>query len=173
MNIDETDKKILHELSVDSSRNVEKLSKFLHIPRSTTHNRIKKLEKEGFIKGYRAIIDHEKIGLGLTTFMAISLTEKAAIQDVLRKLANDYKIEEVHTVTGRSDILVKARFKNPKDIATFTFNTEGSGMRTASGVARTETAVVLHTIKEDGRIARSDLFNEEQNKKSKHSEVFS
>ena len=161
MDINEIDKKILNELSIDSSRNIEKLAKFLHVPRSTVHNRIKKLEKEGFIKGYKAIIDYEKIGLGLTTFMAISLTEKAAIQDVLKKLVNDPKIEEVHTVTGRSDIIVKARFHNPKEIATFTFNSEGTGMRTASGVARTDTAVVLHTIKEDGKITKYDLIREE------------
>jgi Lrp/AsnC family leucine-responsive transcriptional regulator len=168
MNIDETDKKILHELTLDSSRNIDKLSKFLRIPRSTVHNRIKKLEKEGIIKGYKALVDYEKIGLGLTTFMMISLTEKAAIQDVLRKLANDPKIEEIHTVTGRSDILLKSRFKNPKEIATFTFNPEETGIRTSSGVARTETAVVLHTIKEDGKIVRSDLFSENESKRTKH-----
>lgn len=158
--IDETDKKILNELSIDSSRNVEKLAKFLHIPRSTAHNRIKKLEKEGFIKGYRAIIDHEKIGRGLTTFMAISLTEKAAIDDVVKALAHDPRVEEIHIVTGRSDVILKSRFHNPKEIASFTFNPEGSGIRTAKGVARTETAVVLHTIKEDGKLVRSDLFKE-------------
>lgn len=160
MLIDETDKKILNELFIDSSRNIEKLAKFLHIPRSTAHNRVKKLEKEGFIKGYRAIIDHEKIGRGLTTLIAISLTEKAAIQDLLKKLADDSRVEEIHTVTGRSDIIIKARFHNPKEIATFTFNPEGTGTRTATGVARTETAVVLHTIKEDGKLARTDLFSE-------------
>ncbi|HLC78162.1 MAG TPA: Lrp/AsnC family transcriptional regulator [Candidatus Nanoarchaeia archaeon] len=157
--LDDIDKKILNELSIDSSRNIEKLAKFLHIPRSTAHNRIKKLEKEGYIKGYRAIIDHEKIGQGLTTFMSIGLTEKAAIQDVLKKLASDPRVEEIHTVTGRADIIVKSRFHSPKEIASFTFNPEGTGMRTASGVSRTETAVVLHTIKEDGKLARTDLFS--------------
>ena len=92
--------------------------------------------------------------------MAISLTEKAEIQEVLKKLAKDPRVEEIHTVTGRQDILVKSRFHNPKEIATFTFNPEGSGMRTASGVSRTETAVVLHTIKEDGKLVRTDLFKE-------------
>ncbi|MBI3623272.1 Lrp/AsnC family transcriptional regulator [Candidatus Pacearchaeota archaeon] len=160
MVIDEIDKKILNELSIDSSRNIDKLSKFLHIPRSTTHNRIKKLEKEGFVKGYRAIVDHEKIGRGLTAIMAISLTEKAAIEDVVKALAHDPRVEEIHTVTGRFDVIIKSRFKNPKEIADFTFNPEGSGIRTAKGVARTETAVVLHTIKEDGKFVRSDLFKE-------------
>ncbi len=162
MPIDETDKKILNELSIDSSRNIEKLAKFLHIPRSTAHNRIKKLEREGFIKGYKAILDYEKIGKGLTTFMAISFTEEAAVQDVLRKLVNDPKIEEIYTVTGRSDIIVKSRFHNTKEIASFIYNPKGIGMRTTRGVARTETAVVLHTIKEDGKFIKTDLFNEQE-----------
>jgi Lrp/AsnC family transcriptional regulator, leucine-responsive regulatory protein len=165
--MDDIDRNILDELSKDSSRNMDKLAKYLSIPRSTLHSRIKKLEKTGLIKGYKAILDYEKTDQGLSAFINISLTEKAYFKEILAGLCKNPKIEAVYTVTGRTDIIAKVRFKNAKDMATFTYASEGDGMRTTTGVSRSETFVVLHTLKEYWEIDPSDILTDFFPKKTK------
>lgn len=66
--LDETDIEILHSLQKDAKINAKELSEKLHISKTPIYERIKRLENEGYIKGYVALVDNKKIGLPLIIF---------------------------------------------------------------------------------------------------------
>jgi Lrp/AsnC family transcriptional regulator, regulator for asnA, asnC and gidA len=155
--MDDTDKKIIFALERDASRRIDQLAKYLGIPRSTLHNRIKKLEKKKVIKGYKAVINYDKLDLELTAIIQIMLAEKAQIGDVVKQLSLNPRIEAIFTVTGRPDIIVKARFKNAREIGSFNYDQKHESIRSVPGISRTETAVVLHTVKEYYEVQNDEL----------------
>ena len=71
--LDETDIEILHSLQKDAKINAKELSEKLHISKTPIYERIKRLENEGYIKGYVALVDNKKIGLPLIIFCNVSL----------------------------------------------------------------------------------------------------
>lgn len=71
--LDETDIEILHSLQKDAKINTKELSEKLHISKTPIYERIKRLENEGYIKGYVALVDNKKIGLPLIIFCNVSL----------------------------------------------------------------------------------------------------
>ena len=71
MELDKTDMKILKNLMLNSRLSSRQLALNLGMSTVTVLSRIKKLEKEKIIKGYTAIIDHEKLGYGLTAIIEI------------------------------------------------------------------------------------------------------
>ncbi|GBL42496.1 HTH-type transcriptional regulator Ptr2 [Nitrosarchaeum sp.] len=71
MNLDKTDERILKNLMVDARLSARQLALKLGISTVTVLSRIKKLEKEKIIKGYTALIDHEKLGYNLTAIIEI------------------------------------------------------------------------------------------------------
>ncbi|MFH1133751.1 MAG: Lrp/AsnC family transcriptional regulator [Nanoarchaeota archaeon] len=151
--MDDIDTKIIQEISLDSTKKIAHLAKKLGFPRSTIHNRIKRLEKDGVILGYRAIINHEKVKLGETAFVNINVTDNKQTGMVVSRLLNDPRVADVYTVTGQTDVIAKVRFNHTRDVAAFLYSTKGDSPRSITGVHRTETWIVLQTFKEDG-IAR-------------------
>jgi Lrp/AsnC family leucine-responsive transcriptional regulator len=97
----------------------EELSKRLNLSRPAIHNRVAKLEDQGIITGYKAMIDWSK--LGFTTYAIISLRVRTADYDkLLEQLKNlaipDLVIEECHIVTGTWCILMKVRCSAPSGL---------------------------------------------------------
>ena len=147
--IDGTDMEILRELAKNSKRKIHQLAGVLRYPRSTIHSRIRKMEKGGIIKTYIAIVDQSKIGRPVTAFVHLVITSKQSAHEVANKLRAFPFVEEVHVVTGQYDLIAKVRFKDTKDLGKFIFDEE-KGLRTMSGVDRTETMIVVSTEKEYG-----------------------
>ena len=76
--IDTTDKSLLSLLQQNSKLTIKELARHLNLTQSPIFERIKRLEKEGYIKGYTAKIDRKKVGLKLLVFCNISLKEHDA-----------------------------------------------------------------------------------------------
>ena len=112
----------------------------------TALNRVRRLEKAGVIRGYSAIVDHEKIGYELTgvTEITVSKGKLVEIEKAVSKLPNACA---VYDVTGLTDAIVIAKFHNRQELSKFT-----KGLLGLSFVNRTNTRVVLQTIKEDFRL---------------------
>src|SRR4030066_818855 len=91
MELDKTEERILKNLLVDARLSARQLALKLGISTVTVLSRIKKLEKEKIIKGYTALIDHEKLGYTLTAIIEI-IAKKDKIIDVENALS---KIENV------------------------------------------------------------------------------
>lgn len=112
--LDEIDIKILNSLQENSRKTVKELSAELNLSASPTFERIKKLEKSGFIKGYTAIIDAEKLGKKLYAFAHISLKEhsKKAVTEFTESILSIPQIMECHYTSGDSDFIIKILVEN-------------------------------------------------------------
>lgn len=114
--MDFLDLQIIKNMEKEGRISHEKLSKRLNLSRPAIHNRVAKLEDQGIIAGYKAVIDWTK--LGYTTYAIISLRVRTDDYDrLLKQLKNliipDLVIEECHIVTGTWCILMKVRCMAP------------------------------------------------------------
>jgi Lrp/AsnC family leucine-responsive transcriptional regulator len=117
--MDFLDMQIIKHLEKEGRISHEELSKRLNLSRPAIHNRVAKLEDQGIITGYKAMIDWSK--LGFTTYAIISLRVRTADYDkLLEQLKNldipDLVIEECHIVTGTWCILMKVRCSAPSGL---------------------------------------------------------
>ena len=145
--MDKIDERILKNLMMDGRLSARQLALKLGMSTVTILTRIKKMEKEKIICGYTALIDHEKIGYSLTAIIEIiAKNDKiVSIEDEIAKFEN---VCGVYDITGSTDTIVIAKFKERNELSTFVKN-----LACISNVENTITHVVLNTTKEDFRLA--------------------
>ena len=146
MNLDKTDSKVLKNLLVDARLSSRQLALKLGMSTVTILSRIKKLEKEKIIKGYTAIIDHEKLGYDLTAIIEIVATKDKMVE-VENDLSTLENVCAVYDVTGGTDTILIAKFKGRNDLSKFV-----KEVSSKPNVENTITHVVLNTVKEDFRL---------------------
>ena len=144
--MDKIDEKILKNLLVDARLSARQLSLKLGMSTVTILSRIKKLEKAKIIKGYTAILNHEKLGYDLTAVIEI-IAKKDKIVQVEDELSDIENVCAVYDVTGNTDTLIIAKFKGREDLSKFVKN-----LSSILNVENTITHVVLNTVKEDFRL---------------------
>ena len=146
MRLDETDVKILKALTADARFSSRQIAKQCDVSIGTVLSRIKKMENEGIIRGYSALLDHEKLGYELTVFSEITVS-KGRLLEMENEIARLPNVCCVYDVTGLTDAVIIAKFKNREELSKFT-----KRLLALPYVERTNTHVVLTTIKEDFRI---------------------
>lgn len=146
MNLDETDVKILKALSLDARLSSRQIAKQCDVSIGTALSRIRKMEAEGIIKGYFALLDQEKLGYELTVVTEITVS-KGRLLETENEIARIPNVCCVYDLTGLADAAIIAKFKNREDLSKFTKH-----LLSLPYVERTNTHVVLTTIKEDFRI---------------------
>lgn len=144
--LDETDIKILQELIADARLSSRQIAKHCGISIGTALSRIKKMEGEGIIKGYSAILDHEKLGYELTVVTEITVS-KGRLLEMENEIARIPNVCNVYDVTGLTDAIIIAKFKSREELGKFT-----KRLLALPYVERTNSHVVLTTIKEDLRL---------------------
>jgi len=147
LDLDKNDERILKNLLVDARLSARQLGLKLGMSTVTILSRIKKLEKEKIIKGYTAVIDHEKLGYTLTAIIEI-IAKKDKIVDMEMELAKIENVCGVYDITGSTDTLVIAKFKSRNELSEFV-----KGIAAIQNIENTITHVVLNTAKEDFRLA--------------------
>lgn len=107
--LDATDIKILELLQENSNRTTKSIAEELGMTTSPIFERIKKLEKEGYIKGYVAVLDQKKVGLKQTVFMGITLQghTRSYLEKFVKQINNFPEVIECHRVSGNFDYLLK------------------------------------------------------------------
>jgi len=115
--MDETDRKIVMCLQENARMTFSDIAKQIGKPTSTVFERVKKLENDGVIKGYRAVLDPLKVERGFTAFVfgQAKLGQDINLDRVGMELAKIPEVQEVHFVTGPYDYLVKMRVKDQKE----------------------------------------------------------
>jgi len=146
MRLDETDVKILKVLTVDARLSSRQIAKKCGVSIGTVLSRKKKLEREGIIKGYSALLDQEKLGYELTVVSEITVS-KGRLLEMENEIARLPNVCGVYDVTGLIDAIIVAKFKDREKLSKFT-----KRLLALPYVERTNTHVVLTTIKEDFRI---------------------
>ncbi len=144
--LDKTDIKILKNLLVDARLSSRQMALKLGMSTVTILTRIKKMEKEKIVRGYTAIIDHEKLGYDLTAIIEI-FTKKGKMVEVENELSSLENVCAVYDVTGESDTVVVAKFKNREELSKFV-----KTISSKPNVDKTVTNIVLSTVKEDFRL---------------------
>lgn len=145
MELDQTDVKILKNLLADARLSNRQIARTVGVSVGTVIARIQKMEQEGIIKGYSTILDHEKLGYELTTITEITVS-KGKLLEVEKEIAKMPNVCAVYDVTGLTDSMVIVKSKTRKELSDFV-----KTVLAMPFVERTNTHVVLTTIKEDYR----------------------
>lgn len=143
--LDQIDHKLLEILQSNGKITNAQLSKEIGLSPAPTLERVKKLENSGIIESYHAQIDREKVGLGVMTFVQVTLSghRKSITESFVDTIERVPEIIECHHVTGSCDFLLKVI---AKDIASY----QRLIMETINEievVASTQTMVILSTFK--------------------------
>jgi Lrp/AsnC family leucine-responsive transcriptional regulator len=114
--LDKTDLQILKILQQNGRITNLQLSNEIGLSPAPTLERVRKLENSGYILSYHALVDEEKLGLGIKTFIQVSLDfhQNNTIQNFLEAIQEIKEITECHHVTGQCDFLLKVYVKDIK-----------------------------------------------------------
>ncbi|WP_084265749.1 Lrp/AsnC family transcriptional regulator [Actinomadura macra] len=137
--MEEIDRQILALLADDGRMSFTDLAKETGLSVSAVHQRVRRLQKRGVIKGFTAQLDNEQIGLPLTAFVSIKPIDPAAPDDAPDRLTHLAAIEACHSVAGDESYILKVRVGSPNELEDLL-----QRIRAAANVA-TRTTVVLST----------------------------
>lgn len=143
--LDETDIKILQALQLDAKVNTKELSEQLHISKTPIYERIKRLENDGYIKGYTALVDNKKVGLPLIVFCNVSLAvhDDEHIQRFKKEIAGIDEIMECYSTGGIYDFFLKVVLKDLDAYTQFVFEK----LTKVHGIVKMQSSFVLSEIK--------------------------
>lgn len=144
--IDETDLKILKILQADGRIALSEIARRLDCGNATIHERTDSLEEAGFIRTYRADLDGGMLGFTVVAFINVR-TEAGRFGTVAERLAERSAIQEIHEITGDTDLLLKVRVRD-RDALTALIADIGE----LDGVVATETNIALGTAKEEATL---------------------
>jgi len=143
--LDGVDLKILKILQDEGRISNLELSQQIGLSPAPTLERVKKLEKAGVIKGYQAVLDLYKLGLGTETFMQVSLAynKQNAIDNFMEQIAKIDEIVECYQITGASDFILRILVK---DVSAYE-QLVREKLSKVSEITNMQTMVILSTIK--------------------------
>jgi Lrp/AsnC family leucine-responsive transcriptional regulator len=137
--VEDLDREIVRRLAQDGRRSFTDLAKDTGLSVSAVHQRVRRLEKRGVIRGYSASVDPDDVGLPLTAFVSIKPIDPAAPDDAPDRLAHLTAIEACHSVAGEESYILKVRVPDPGALEALL-----QEIRAAANVS-TRTTVVLST----------------------------
>jgi Lrp/AsnC family transcriptional regulator, leucine-responsive regulatory protein len=137
--VEEIDRKIVSFLARNGRMSFTELARQAGLSVSAVHQRVRRLEQEGVIKGYAAIFNPDDIGLPLTAFVSVKPFDAAAPDDLPQRLEHLTAIEACHSVAGDENYILKVRVASPTALEDLLYQ-----IRTQGGVS-TRTTVVLST----------------------------
>ena len=137
--VEDMDRAIVAALTVDGRLSYTDLAERVGLSVSAVHQRVRRLEQRGVIKGYAARVDYPSIALPLTAFVAIRPLDPSQPDDAPDRLADLPEIESCYSVAGEDFYLLLVRVPTPSDLERVL-----QQIRTSANVT-TRTTVVLST----------------------------
>jgi Lrp/AsnC family transcriptional regulator, leucine-responsive regulatory protein len=137
--VEETDRRILGLLAEDGRMSFTDLGKATGLSTSAVHQRVKRLEQRGLIRGYAALVDHDVLGRPLTAFISITPIDPSQPDDYPDRLEGIREIESCWSVAGEESYILKIRVATPADLEDLL-----ARIRQVANVA-TRTTIVLST----------------------------
>lgn len=111
--LDAVDSRLVRELATDGRASYTDLAERVGLSVSAAHQRVRRLEQRGVIRGYAARIDPEQVGLPLTAFVSVKPIDPAEPDDVPDRLAGLGAIEACYSVAGDESYILKVRVTGP------------------------------------------------------------
>lgn len=145
--MDALDRRILVELQRDGSLTNARLAELIGLSQSAMSERVRRLESEGHLEGYRAVVNPESLGIGLQAFVAAELVrhESACIADFEAGVHSLPAVRSCYHVAGRFDYLLHVAVRDLEHLGTLI----KSDIASIPGVDRVETMLVYSEVKPD------------------------
>jgi Lrp/AsnC family transcriptional regulator, leucine-responsive regulatory protein len=141
--VEDIDMQIVEALQADGRMSYTDLGKVIGLSTSAVHQRVRRLEERGVLRGFRAVVDQEALGLTLTAFISVKPIDPAAPDDVPERLRGLVEVEDCYSVAGEENYILKVRVGTPGELESLL-----GRIRTAAEVS-TRTTIVLSTPFED------------------------
>ncbi len=150
--LDDLDVRLLHALQSNARSTYAELGVQVGLKPPAVHERVKRLEQRGFIRGYAARLDAKGLGLGLVAFVSAYTTPDVAYDRFTSAVAALPEVLEVHSVAGEETFVLKVVTRSTAHLDAFLSRLKG-----VPGIGRTKTTIVLSTPFEREGIAVADL----------------
>ncbi|WP_433273269.1 Lrp/AsnC family transcriptional regulator [Actinosynnema sp. CS-041913] len=137
------DRAILRELAADGRCSFTDLAERVGLSVSAVHQRVRRLEQRGVVRGYAARLDGDEVGLPLTAFISLTPIDPAAPDDYPKRLEHLPQIEACYSVAGDASYVLRVRVASPTALEELLRQ-----IREVANVS-TRTTVVLSTPYED------------------------
>ncbi len=146
--LDSFDRKILAVVASEGRISVTELATRIGLSKSPTQTRLKRLEEQGVIKGYRAMLDPIQLGREHVAFVEIKLsdTRESALNAFNKAVRAIPEIEQAHLIAGSFDYLLKVRASDMSDYR----KVLAEKLSTLPHIASTSTYVAMQAVKEEG-----------------------
>ena len=158
---DQIDLRILSILQGDGRCHIADIAKEVDLSSPAVMERIKKLEAQGVIKGYQAVLDPKKIGKDVAAFIGVCVGHQRYIDKFASYMMRRHDVLECHHVTGEESFILKVRTANTESLEKLL-----GEIRSVEGVTQTVTRVVLSTPKESQKLEFNDGLAENSRKTS-------
>lgn len=144
--LDRIDRNILSALSREGRLSMAELAARVGLSKTPVQARVRRLEADGYIRGYAAIVDRERMGEGHVAFVQVKLsdTRSAALDAFNKAVLAIPEVEQCHMIASSFDYLLKVR---TKDIASYR-RVLGERISALPHVAQTSTFVAMETVKD-------------------------
>ncbi len=142
--LDETGRKLLTLLTENSTLSYSEMGQILHLSPPAVHERVKQFRLDGTIKGTHARLDPARIGRPLLAFVHVFSKRLAAVAHV-SKLSSLPDVEEIHSLTGDSGMLLKVRTRDTQSLEKLLIQ-----IQSIEGIDSTRTHIALSTFLERG-----------------------
>ena len=114
--LDERDLRIIAALQADARATYSDVARLVQMSPSAVHDRVRKLEAAGVIRGYRAVVDPEAVGLFVTALIAVSPLDPRQADDLPERIEEFREIEDCFSVAGESNYILKARTRTTEHL---------------------------------------------------------
>ena len=145
---DKIDQKLIAELTRNARLSIAELARRVGLSKTPVQLRMKRLEASGIIRGYRALLDPERLGLDHVAFVEVKLrdTREPALREFNAAVCAVPEVEECHMIAGAFDYLLKVR---TGDMARYRL-VLGEKISSLPHVAQTSTHVAMQSVKDGG-----------------------
>ena len=150
--MDQKDRNILRILQTDARTPQAEIGRQIGLSAAAVNERIRKLERDGTIRRYAALLDDRKVGVDIIAFIDVFI-ESPAHEEKFTALMNELpEVQECHFVTGDFSCIVKARVPDRRSLRELVLDR----INALAGVRQTRTWIVLATTKETPDLPRPD-----------------
>ncbi len=155
MSLDETDIKLLRILQDNSNLTTKELAAKVNLSPTPVFERVKKLEKEGYIRKYTAILDADRLSKGFIVFCNIRLKQhtKELGKQFMEAIMLLEEVTECYNISGEYDFMLKIHMQSMKDYQDFVLNTLGE----IDSIGNLHSTFVMGAIKQSSAIPLSGL----------------
>ena len=146
--LDDLDLRLLDALQRNARSTFAELGSLVGLRPPAVHDRVKRLESKGYVRGYAAQLDSKLLGLELIAFVSCYTTPEAGYDAFTQTLAQMPEVLEVHSVAGEESFVLKVMTRSTGHLDELL-----SRLKLVPGMARTKTTIVLSTPFERGGIS--------------------